>query len=53
MQAVWLGPTVSTDLGDPKEIEMATIPWIHDLDAGLQRSAEEDRFVLLDFFSPT
>jgi hypothetical protein len=53
MHPVWLGPTVGTDPGDPKEIEMATIPWIDDLDAGLQRSAEEGRFVLLDFFSPT
>lgn len=32
---------------------MSEIPWTNDLGAALKQAGEEERFVLLDFFSPT
>lgn len=32
---------------------VAEVQWMHNLDRGLQRAKEEDKLVLLDFFSPT
>jgi hypothetical protein len=29
------------------------VHWLHDLDEAMNRAKEENRFVLLDFFSPT
>lgn len=32
---------------------MTQIQWQHDLDQALERAKQQNRFVLLDFFSPT
>ncbi len=32
---------------------MATVHWLHNLDEAMTRAKKENKFVLLDFFSPT
>ena len=32
---------------------MSTVNWVHDFDAACRQARDEDRLVLLDFFSPT
>jgi hypothetical protein len=32
---------------------MATIPWTDDFDTACQQAGQEQKLVLLDFFSPT
>jgi hypothetical protein len=32
---------------------MTQIQWLHDLDEAFDRAKQENKFVLLDFFSPT
>lgn len=33
--------------------EMAEVQWMHNLEEGLQGAKQHNKFVLLDFFSPT
>ncbi|MGH2447429.1 MAG: hypothetical protein ACRDFS_02320 [Chloroflexota bacterium] len=42
--------TVQTEV---EPIDTQAINWIHDLDQGLKQAKQTNRYVLLDFFSPT
>lgn len=32
---------------------MTQVQWLHDLEQALERAKQQNKFVLLDFFSPT
>jgi hypothetical protein len=40
-------------MGNGEDRYMATIPWTDDFDTACQQAGQDEKLVLLDFFSPT